>query len=127
MKFRERRKRRSENTTKALKYQLDACRRQAALEGMVLSDESGVCLAQSGNAESCDEVAARLPLMGSKVRNFEGVLYSADRGWEVRMRRFRVFGAELYVAAIGGNANHRRSQLAHSIGGLSRILAPAEA
>ena len=117
-----RRKRRSENTTLALGYQLEECRKSAKLEGIVLSDEWGMCLAKSGNAESCDEVAARLPVIGRKTRDFTGVLFSPRRGYEVRMRRFKVGGGELYLCAIGGRPDQRDRQILRSITGVSRIL-----
>lgn len=123
MRIPDRRKRRSNNTTRALRYQLDMCRRASMLEGMVLSDEHGICLAQSGNVAACDEVAARLPLMGQKVRDFAGVMYSAERRYQVRMRRFHVGQGELYVCAIGGRSDQRDRQVLRSITGVSRILA----
>ena len=123
MRRHERRRRRSDNTTRALSYQLEACRTEARLEGMVLSDEEGVCMARSGDGGTCDEVAARLPLIGRKTEAFEGVLLSAGRGWEVAVRRFRVEGGELYLAAIGGRPSEREAQLGRSEAGVSRILA----
>lgn len=122
MRIPDRRKRRSNNTTRALGYQLDTCRRASMLEGIVVSDENGLCLAKSGNTDACDEVAARLPMMGRKVRDFAGVMYSAERGYKVRMRRFHVGQGELYVCAIGGRSDQRDRQVMHSISGVSRIL-----
>ncbi len=121
---RERRKRRSELTTEALSFQLDECRRTAKLEGMVLSDEAGMCLASAGNTESCEEVAARLPLVGRRVRDFDGVLFSDQRGFAVRMRRFHIGESELYVCAIGGRPDQRDRQILRSITAVTRILAP---
>jgi hypothetical protein len=94
---------------------------------MVLSDEHGMCLASSGNPASCEEVAARLPLVGRRVRDFDGVLFSAERGFAVKMRRFTVGEVELYVCAIGGRPDLRDRQVARSITGVSRILEPARA
>jgi len=118
----ERRILRSENTTEALCLQLDACRRAAALTGMVLADEEGITLATSGDPQACGEVAAQLPLIGQKTPTFDGVLYSAEAGWEVGMKRFRAADTELYLCAIGGLREPRSQQIQHSIGGVSRIL-----
>lgn len=123
MRTKERRRRRSHNTTRALRYQLDACRSAASLEGMVLSDEDGVCLAAAGDGRACDEVAAQLPLLGRKVRSFEGVLLSAERGWEITMRRVRFADSFLYLAVIGGPPERRDSELRRSESGVLRILA----
>jgi hypothetical protein len=119
---RERRMRRSDITTVALAYQLDECRRAAQLEAMVLSDEVGVCLALSGDPYSCEEVAARLPLVGRRVRDFDGVLFSPERGFAVRMRRFQIGDSDLYVCAIGGRPDQRDRQIMRSITGVTRIL-----
>lgn len=123
----DRRRRRSINTTQALCYQLDMSRRAAKLRGIVLSDEDGVCLAAAGDTDACDEVAARLPLVGRKVPEFEGILLAPEQAWDVVMRRFQVHGAPLFVCAIGGSGDKRArtEQLDKTIGGASRILAPA--
>jgi len=121
---RERRQRRSDNTTLALHYQLDACRRAARLDGLILSDDDGFCLATSGNPQACHEVAAQLPFIGRKVRDFEGVMLGTDGGWRIRMHRFRVPGGELYLCAIGRGGAERERELARSRGGVRRILEP---
>lgn len=103
--------------------QLDACRHRARLEGMVLTDDSGLPLASSGSTDSCDEVAARLALVGRKVPAFVGVLFSDRESWAVSMRRFKVGPHELFMCAIGGDADPRAVEIERSIGGASRILA----
>ncbi|HLU64912.1 MAG TPA: hypothetical protein VKZ63_01470, partial [Kofleriaceae bacterium] len=101
---RERRRRRSDNTTLALHYQLESSRAAARLDGLVLSDEDGFCLASSGDPEACEEVAARLPFIGRKVPRFEGVLLGCESGWRIRMERVAIAGADLYLCAIGNGA-----------------------
>lgn len=121
---RERRRRRSENTTLALHYQLDSGRKAARLDGLVLSDEDGFCLASSGDPEACQEVAARLPFIGRKVPEFEGVLLGTESGWRIRMKRMEVAGAELYLCAIGTQASMRDHEMHRTSGGIRRILDP---
>lgn len=121
---RERRRRRSENTTLALHYQLDSGRKAARLDGFVLSDEDGFCLASSGDPEACQEVAARLPFIGRKVPEFEGVLLGTESGWRIRMKRMAVGGAELYLCAIGNHAEVGDKEMARMGGGVRRILDP---
>ncbi len=118
----ERRTCRSENTTRALSFQLEACRREASLEGMVITDDSGMPLAISGDVGSCDEVAARLALVGRKVPEFHGVMFSDVSSYSVSMRRFEVGGSELYMCAIGGYLAPRNNQMNRSILGAQRIL-----
>lgn len=122
----ERRHRRSDNTSEALRLQLEECRKAANLEAFVLSDEDGLCLAASGDETACGEVAARLPLLGRKVKHFDGVLLAPNRGWQVRMERFEVSGSELYMAVIG-SSEARDRELHRSIGGAMRILSPSAA
>jgi hypothetical protein len=124
---RERRQRRSDNTTLALHYQLDACRRAARLDGLILSDEDGFCLASSGDPRACHEVAARLPFIGRKVAEFEGVLLGTEGSWRICMHRFGVPGGDLYLCAIGTGGAERDRQLARSRGGVRRILDPRAA
>jgi hypothetical protein len=124
---RERRQRRSDNTTQALHYQLDAFRRAARLDGVILSDDDGFCLASSGDTHACHEVAARLPFIGRKVRDFEGVLLGTDGGWRIRMHRFGVPGGELYLCTIGAGSAESERHLARSRGAVRRILEPRAA
>lgn len=122
MTTRDRRRHRSENTYTALRHQLESCRRTAGLDGMVLTDESGLPLAASGDEGSCDEVAARLALVGRKVPAFVGVLLSDRGSLAVSMQRFNVGESELYMCAIGGHPDPRAAQIERSINGASRIL-----
>ncbi len=120
----ERRHRRTEDVMEALHYQLDACREDAELTAMVVADDYGMCLASSGAHMTCSEIAARLPMLGRKAGDFEGVLLSAAGGVPVTMKRIRVEGAELYACAVGGG-DHARSaaQLERAEIGVRRILA----
>ena len=121
---RERRRRRSDNTTLALHYQLDSGRKAARLDGLVLSDADGFCLASSGDPEACQEVAARLPFIGRKVPEFEGVLLGTESGWRIHMKRMAVGGAELYLCAIGNHTPTGDKEMARTGGGVRRILDP---
>ncbi len=121
---RDRRRRRSDNTTLALHYQLEEFRQTARLDGVVLSDEDGFCLASSGDPQACHEVAAQLPFIGRKVHEFEGVLLGSEGGWRICMHRFGVPGGELYLCAIGAGGAERDRQMARSRGAVRRILEP---
>jgi len=117
----DRRHLRSQNTTRALNLQLESCRKDAALDGLILADDDGVCLATSGDPNACDEVAARLPFIGRKVPAFEGVMLGTDTGWRIRMRRIEISGADLYLCAIGDGDDHQ-AILTRSARGVSRII-----
>jgi len=118
----ERRVQRSNYTSEALFLQLNACREDSNLEAIVLSDEDGLCLAASGDTDTCDEIAANLPFVGAKAPNFEGVLFSPSKAWKVGVRRFEVLGTELYLCVAGGRGEARDRELSRSLGGVARIL-----
>jgi hypothetical protein len=120
----ERRHNRSANTTRALCFQLGASLRRAELEGMILADEEGVCLASAGDDHACDEIAAHLPMMGRKVSKFEGILFGPAAKWDIQMKRFDVEGTSLYLCAIG-EGEARNDQMQQSMNGVSRILMPS--
>ena len=74
----ERRLRRGTTVTQSLRYQLAACCEDGRIEAMVVADGNGLALACSGDAYACDEVAARMVAVGSRIREFNGVLLGGD-------------------------------------------------
>lgn len=95
---------------------------------MVVADQDGLPLAASGDAQACDEVAARMVLVGARIRQFDGVIFGPGgpaHRWDVQMQRVEVDGAELLVCAVGGTPDARRTQIARSVAGAVRILAAA--
>ncbi len=119
----ERRRTRSENSSEALHLQLAACCRDSDVEAMVIADDEGLTLATSGDAEACDEVAARTAVAGRRVTEFAGTLLGHAQAWDVQMKRISVAGSELLVCAVGGSAAARRNQIERSAAGATRILA----
>lgn len=123
MRNQERRSRRSASTTTALKYQLDACCEGGRIEAMVVADEHGLPLASSGDTFACDEVAARMVLVGPKIQQFNGTLLGAGHQWQVQMQTIHIDGTDLLVCAVGGTADARQRQIARGAEGALRILA----
>ncbi|HEY0254381.1 MAG TPA: hypothetical protein VGC41_22795 [Kofleriaceae bacterium] len=119
----ERRHRRSDTTTVALTYQLDSCCREGAMEAMVVADSDGLPLASAGDSYACDEIAARIVLVGPKISSFDGTLLGDQRQWNVQMTKVRIDGSELLVCAVGGTAAARKKQIARGAAGALRILA----
>ena len=119
----ERRRRRASTVTQALRYQLASCCEDGRIEAMVVADGDGLPLASSGDAFACDEVAARMVLVGSRIKEFSGTLLGAGSAWQVQMMKVTVDGSELLVCAVGGTAEARSSQLARGAAGAVRILA----
>lgn len=123
--MKERRLRRAETTTEALRYQLAACCEDGSIQAMVVADGDGLPLASSGDTFACDEVAARMVLVGPKIKTFDGTLFGAGHAWDVQMMKVDVEGTELLVCAVGGSAEARNMQIARGAQGAVRILAAA--
>jgi hypothetical protein len=119
----ERRRRRGATITQALHFQLAACCEDGQIDAMVVADESGVPLASSGDAQACDEVAARMVLVGTRIREFNGVLLGPGSRWDVQMKKIDFQGTDLLVCAVGGTAEARQRQIARGAEGAARILA----
>lgn len=121
----ERRQRRSSKAAEALRLQLDASLRDAECKAMVLADGEGLLVAAAGEGMPHEEIAVYAAMVGAKVENFEGTLYSKDRHWSVRIRRFSAFGDHLFLCAVGGGGESRADNVQRSVGGVARILAAA--
>jgi hypothetical protein len=119
----ERRVRRATTTTLALNYQLDQCCKEGDMEAMVVADSDGLPLAGAGDAYACDEVAARMVLVGPRISSFDGTLLGDQKQWNVQMTKVRIDGTELLVCAVGGTAAARKKQIARGAAGALRILA----
>lgn len=122
----ERRRRRSNDPSQAIRHQLDACRQKAGLDAMILADRDGLCIAFSGPAMACEEFAARVSILSMPHRSISGFdveLWTEDDRWDVYVRRFDVDGFELCLCAVGGLAGERAAEVERSLRGVQRILA----
>jgi hypothetical protein len=119
----ERRVRRAETVTLALSYQLDDCCKDGQIEAMVVANEDGLPLAAAGDSYACDEVAARIVLVGPRISSFDGTLLGSGARWDVQMTKVQVDGSELLVCAVGGTSAQRKKQIARGAAGALRILA----
>jgi hypothetical protein len=123
MKTQERRRRRGTTVTQSLRFQLAACCEDGRIDAMVVADGNGLPLASSGDAYACDEVAARMVLVGPRIREFNGVLLGPGHRWDVQMTKIDLDGSELLVCAVGGTPESRQRQLSRGAEGAARILA----
>lgn len=119
----ERRRRRGRTITEALNFQLAACCEAGRIEAMVLADGDGLPLASSGDTYACDEVAARMVLVGTRIKEFNGTLLGSGHRWDVQMMKIPFQGADLLVCAVGGTADSRKRQIKRGAEGAVRILA----
>jgi hypothetical protein len=123
MRTEERRRRRGTTVTQSLRFQLAACCEDGRIDAMVVADGNGLTLAASGDAYACDEVAARMVLVGPRIHEFNGVLLGPGHRWDVQMKKIEFQGSELLVCAVGGTAEARQRQIARGAEGAMRILA----
>jgi hypothetical protein len=119
----ERRRQRSSSPSEALHLQLDACCQDGQVEAMVIADDEGFALASYGNAEACEEIAARSAQVGRRVAEFSGTLLGYAQKWDLQLKRITVPGGDLLVCAVGGSAATRQRQVDRSAAGAARILA----
>src|SRR5690349_16623982 len=119
----DRRSRRSDNITQALRYLLEACCESGQLDAMALADRDGLLLASSGQREACEEVAARIDVLQVDVGSFRGTVIGEAGSWTVHMKRLRIAELNIYVCAIGGSPDERIRQVARAAAGIERILA----
>ncbi len=93
------------------------------MEAMVVADGDGLPLASSGDTYACDEVAARMVLVGPRIKEFDGTLLGDGQRWDVQMMKVEIEGTELLVCAVGGTPAARGRELARGAAGALRILA----
>lgn len=124
----ERRRKRSDDPITALHYQLSFSRHEAALEALVLVDDSGCLVAGAGAWPLCEELAAYAPLLSRPEVIRDGALGSrlAKLSTEVEVRTVLIDGCEAVICARGGSAA-RASSIARAAAGCRRILGCAEA
>jgi hypothetical protein len=119
----DRRRRRGTTTTQALQFQLAACCEDGRMEAMVLADGDGLPLASSGDTFACDEVAATMVIVGSRIAEWNGTLLGSGHKYDVQMMKVQVDGTDLLVCAVGGTPDARKRQLTRGASGALRILA----
>jgi len=118
----ERRRRRTNVITEALTYQLLACCEDGGMQAMVVADNEGLPLATSGDTAACEELAARMALVGARTHGFSGTLLGNGEHWDVDMTKVSIHGSQLLVCAIGGSPAERQRQIARGAAGTLRIL-----
>ena len=114
----DRRKHRSRAPLIALRYQLEAVRRDAQLEALVLADDAGCLIAASGDSSICEEIAAHAPLLLDRdaPSGFPGFSTSRTRAFELK-------GSSALLCAHGGNVSNWEAWFGKAQSGCLRILA----
>ena len=107
----------------ALRFQLLQCCEDGKIDAMVVADGDGLPLASSGDTHACDEVAARMVIVGQKIDRFAGTLFGPGASYDVQMIKVEIDDTELLVCAVGGTAGERDRQITRGAAGALRILA----
>ncbi len=107
----------------ALRFQLLQCCEDGKIDAMIVVDGDGLPLASSGDTFACDEVAARMGLIGQRIDKFAGTLLGDGAKWDVQMLKIWIDDSEMLICAVGGNASQRDTQIARGAEGALRILA----
>ena len=115
----ERRRRRSEQCSTALRFQLEDTVKKGGLEALCLSDCDGLLMAWAGEDDLCEELGAVAPLLAHCPAG--SLMISGLQGEEVVVKAIEYFGQQLYLASIGGGRG-TEAVLRHSAKGICRIL-----
>jgi hypothetical protein len=119
----ERRQRRSTKLEQAMQFQLDVCREEGHLDTLLVSDDWGLCVAESPVGGSGPELAACLPpaarcgLAGVAAKMPGGI------GQAMAFQRLTIGSSKLFVCAVGGQPEKRAASLLRVEAGFRRILA----
>jgi hypothetical protein len=114
----ERRARRSQEHSTALRYQLESTLERGHLAALALTDRDGLLLAWAGENSLCEELGAAAPLI---ARGAPVEIEASAGQEEVVVRALECFGEPLFLASLGGGIA-RDALLAHSARGIQRIL-----
>jgi hypothetical protein len=124
----ERRLLRSGCLADALRLQLEACREDAKLDAIVVSDELGFCVAHAGGDGGHEELAARLPMLADPAqRRFLDDDEVQPSHADLSVTTFSAAGARLHACAVNepdaGTGARGADVLARVASGFSRLLA----
>lgn len=119
----ERRVNRSAELGQALKYQLDACRAEGRLDAMLVADDWGLCVAESGARGGEAELAACLPPAARSGFAAVSSRLPRDAAKTMDLQRLVIGSSQLFVCAVGGRPEKRAASLRRVEAGFRRILA----
>jgi len=118
----ERRHCRSDDTLEALALQLEATAERTACSALVLTGKDGLKVAEAGDDEAADELAALAPGLVCDGRRWHGALATSAGERLVTVAPIPGDGGTLFLCAVGGQLCVLGPELA--LGGLAvqRIL-----
>ena len=118
----ERRVNRSENTMKSLVYQLAATAERAACSALVLTEKSGLVVAEVGDDPAAEEIAAYAPCLARGGLRWHGMIPTSSGERLVTITPLASESGALFLCAVGGQFCVLGSELLLSGRGIVRIL-----
>jgi hypothetical protein len=118
----ERRRNRSNQLSTALRYQLNASASRARFSSMVLAEDQGLVVANSGNDSESEEIAALSPQIANNCDLWHGRVATSFGERTVTIAAVASPHGRLFLSGVGGNRASIISELRQSSKGVCRIL-----
>lgn len=111
---------RPSDVASALISAFDHAVRRAELDLVMVADEFGTVVANSSTHLDLAELAAVTPIVGRGQAT--ALIHRRGKQRELSVRRMRVMGELLYVAALGGTTRRREREVVTTAAAARRIL-----
>ena len=119
----DRRKNRSANAYVALGYQLMSSAQRAKFDVLVLADQQGLVVAQTGDTALGEEVAALSPILSANSKSWYGFIDTQKGKARLTVEPLQIQGRQLYLTASeGASAALISQEMQMSQNGIHRIL-----
>ena len=116
----ERRRTRSDAAGEALQLALNRAAERAGLDAVVVSDSTGMLVANSATHLDLAMLAAIMPLVGRG--QVSAAIKRQGKGRDLTVRPIDLDDDQLFVAALGGRHGDRLREVAASTAAVKRIL-----
>lgn len=103
-------------------FQLDTCCERSQLGAMILLDNEGYSVAESGDEDLLEVLHLEIAKQAKENAIYEGSLSLKHQTEGVYMEGFEVADGRFFVAAAGGDADKRKHEVQRAREGISRIL-----
>lgn len=113
---------RSDDVMEALSLQLKATAERANFDSIVLGDDLGMVLAEAGDSNDNEELAALSPILVPELVSWRGQVKTKNGKKRVSIAPMCIGDSRLYLTATGGDAKNVSRELFKSGLGVARIL-----
>ena len=113
---------RSNDVMEALSLQLKSAAKRANFDSIVLGDDLGLVLAEAGDSNDNEELAALSPILVPELVSWRGQVKTKKGKVRISIAPMRIGDSRLYLTATGGDAKSVSRELFKSGLGVARIL-----